>query len=105
MNSFEEENEHLSPEQAWCSECAGPVDVDDSGCCVTCRDDGYPGIVSNVVIETVPDESPRSIECGMCGADPGEHCYPGPDGSGYNHAERVEAHEREYGVVAARRYA
>lgn len=98
----ETETEETAPRQAWCGSCDGPVDVDDGGGCLSCRENGDHGITELVVIERVAASSPRSIECPMCGADPGDFCHPGSDGDGYNHSERVEEHEEQFEVVASR---
>jgi hypothetical protein len=100
-------NETTTPHVAWCANCDGPTDLDGNGECVACRDSGERNDVELVVPESIPSTSPRSIECSLCGADPGEFCHPGEDGSGYNHAARVEEHEDQHGVIAARerRYA
>lgn len=100
-------NETSTPHIAWCANCAGPTDLDDHGWCISCRDSGEHNAIELVVPENVPPTSPRSIECSLCGADPGEYCHAGEDGGGYNHAARVEDHEAEHEVIAARprRYA
>lgn len=83
------------PHQAWCVPCAGPVDVDDFGRCASCVDDGAHGITEPVVLEPVPDTSPRSIECSSCGTDPGSFCHEADEGQGYNCAARVEEHAQD----------
>lgn len=95
MNDQETYEETEQPHQRWCVSCDGPVDVNDDGCCIGCKDDGAHGQTDAVVLEPVPDSSPRSIECDKCGADPGAFCHDADDGQGYNHAERVEAHAAE----------
>jgi hypothetical protein len=76
---------------AWCANCDEPVETDEIGRCIACRDNGEPGQdIELVVIEPIPASSPRSSECCVCGADIGEFCHPGEDGAGYNHAARVE---------------
>lgn len=95
-------SETETPHIAWCALCDGPTDLNERGRCTTCVDNGEGHDVESVVAEPVPQTSPRSIECPTCGADPGEFCHEGEDGAGYNHAARVEEHELEHGVVAAR---
>jgi len=90
------------PHQRWCAACDAPVDVNEEGACVACVDDGATGATDAVVLEPVPETSPRSIECDHCGADPGSFCHEGEDGAGFNHAERVEAHGRELEYKAER---
>lgn len=86
-NEFDETD---SLRMAWCVNCDEPVDLDCNGECVVCRENGEPRAIEIVVLEKIPPTSPRSIECPLCGADPGEFCHPGEDGDGYSHAARVE---------------
>lgn len=106
MNHFDlsdaDLNETETPFIAWCAGCDGPTDLDETGRCIPCRDSGDRHDVESVVPERIPPTSPRSIECPTCGADPGAFCHPGEDGAGYNHAARVEEHEVDHGVLAAR---
>lgn len=91
-----------SPRLAWCVPCEGPTDIDEAGRCATCVENGDAHDVESVVPEAVPPGSPRAIECSLCGADVGEYCHPGEEGGGFNHSMRVEDHEDEHNVVAAR---
>lgn len=102
MKEFDLSDVTDAPRVAWCTICDGPTDLNDDGRCVECVDNGDAHDVESVVPEAIPPGSPRSIECSLCGADIGEYCHPGEDGAGYNHSTRVEGHEEEHGVLAAR---
>lgn len=102
MKNFDLTDVMDAPRVAWCAICDGPADVDEEGRCITCRDNGDAHDVEAVIPEGVPPGSPRSIECSLCGADIGEYCHPGEDGGGYNHSQRVDEHEEEHGIIAAR---
>src|ERR1051326_6146093 len=88
-----------APRVAWCTGCDGVVQLDDEGDCIVCRELGNDQDVEHLIAEPLPATSPRTIECPHCGNDPGEYCRVDDNGTGYNHAERVERFEADRGVL------